>query len=251
MKKLIEQLQNIALDGEFLFQKRLSKTDISKPVELKDLLFRKTERFMGYAAGDDLPFKSFDHINGIDFYAHKATYTTLGVLLFELLFSDQRYLEVQITQSQSQIKQFFIYLDRENRHYTHTELPIGQKETYTFYRYFSQAVDKFPLSSLTQRGLIADALPHFGLGCSDYHSNFKKDYAETADQLILTLTVTTLVQLAELFLDIGRIYNETDEICLENPLYGFGGVNERSIEIRFWLPDSFGFYTDDINDLKF
>lgn len=251
MKTTIQQLKTLAIDDEFLFQKGLSQTDISQPIELKDLLFRKTERFMGYAGDNNLPFESFDHINGVDFYAYKSTYTTLGILSFELLFSDEKYIEIQVQHSQSQIRQFFIYLDKENRHPTHTELQIGQKETYTFFRYFPQEVDKFPLSSFTKRGIIKDALPHFGLGCSNYHSNFKKDYVEKADQLVLTITVTSLIQLAELWLDIGLNKNKQSEICLENPLYGFGGVNKRSIETRFWLPNSFGFYTENINDLKF
>ncbi len=206
---------------------------------------------MGYAGGENLPFESFDRINAVEFYAYKSTYTTLGILFFDLLFQNKtNFIEIQLHQANSEIKQFYIYLDRENRHPTH-ELQILQKETYSHFRYFSQEVDKFPLASFTKRGLIADALPHFGLGCSNHHDSFKKDWLEKANQVVLTLTVTSLIQMAELFLDIGRNKNNQTEICLENPLFGSGGVNERSIETRFWLPNSFGFYAKKIEDIKF
>ncbi len=251
MNKLIQQLQSIGLDQEFLLKKGLTKIDISKPIAIKDFLLRKTERSVGYAGGDNLPFESFDHVDGIDLYAYKTTYTTLGILLFELLFSTEKYIEIQVSQAQSQIQQFFVYLDRENRHHLHHSLQIEQKETYASFEYFSQQVEKFPFASFAKREVITDALPHFALACSGYHSSFKRDYIEKADQLILTLTVSGLVQLAELLLDIGRNDNEISEICFENPLYGFGGVNEKSIDVRFWLPNSFGFYTEKIEALKF
>lgn len=250
-EKLITKLQAIDLDDEFIFSQGLSGLPLTKPIVLNDLIIRKHSRTMGYAGGENLPFESFDRINAVDFYAYKTTYTTLGVLLFDLLFQNEtNWIEIQLPQANSEIKQFYIYLDRENTHPTH-ELQILQKETYSHFRYFSQEVDKYPLTSFTKRGFIANALPHFGLGCSNHHDSFSKDWLEKANQVALTLTVTSLIQMAELFLDIGRNENNQTEICLENPLFGCGGVNQRSIEARFWLPNSFGFYAENIEDLKF
>jgi len=250
-KNLITKLQAIELDNEFVFSQGLSGLNIKVPLVLNDLLIRKYNRAVGYAGGENLPFEIFDRINAVEFYAYKFTYTLLGVLLFELLFQNEtNYIEIQLPLANSEIKQFYIYLDRKNRHPTH-QLQIQQKETYSHFHYFAQEVDKFPLASFTKREIIADALPYFGLGCSNFHDSYAKNWIDKADQVILTLTVTSLIQMAELFLDIGLNKNKQSEICLETPLFGCGGVNERSIEARFWLPNSFGFYTEKIEDLKF
>ena len=133
-ENLITKLQTIDLDGEFIFSQGLSGLIITQPIILNDLLIRKYSRSMGYAGGENLPFESFDRINAVEFYAYKSTYTTLGILFFDLLFQNKtNFIEIQLHQANSEIRQFYIYLDRENRHPTH-ELQILQKETYSHFR---------------------------------------------------------------------------------------------------------------------
>lgn len=252
MKKIIQQLQEITLYDEFLFSKKTPIMAITEPIVCNDILIRKQNRFIGYTDDKQLPFERFEKANGVDIYAYKNTLTFLGILLLELLFhSKTDFIEIKLPQPQSEIKQLYVYLDREHNPTTHTGLQIEQEETYSAFKYFAQAVDKFPLTSSSDRVITADAMPYFSLACSDYQSNFTKYYIDKADQLILTISTSSLVQMSELFLDIGRVENKQTEVCLENPLTGFGGVSERSIDARFWLPNSFGFYTEDINELKF
>jgi hypothetical protein len=254
MNKLIKKLQAISLDEEFLLTRGISKTNIKKPIELQNILFRKRDRFIGYTTTpSNLPFELNHKIDGIDGYAFKEVFVKIGVLLLELLFSKQVYLEFKINHPQSEIKQLFFYLNKEFKNKYSSFLKIEQPETYDSFEYFAQRVDKFPFSKLPNntREVLKEALPNFYLGSSEDPYLHSEEYIKKADQLITVLSVDGLVQLAELFLDIGNSNNTQTEICLENPLYGFGGTDQRSIEIRFWLPDSFGFYTNDINTLKF
>ncbi|MDB9836797.1 hypothetical protein OAC51_07835 [Flavobacteriaceae bacterium] len=251
--ELIQKIQNLELDNEFLLTKGISHVDISKPIELNDILFRKTKRSYGYGGSEDLPFEMEYTLEAFDCYTYKENLTLLGVLFFELLFSEQPFIEFKILNQQSDYKQLFVYLDRENRHAFQSFLEIENKETYKSFEYYPSEIEKFPLSQFPQnvRTVFKDELPTFLLGSSDKQFAHSKEFTIKSDQLIISTTTTGLIQLAELLLDIGLLKNTLNEVCLENPIYGFGGVSEKSIEARFWLPDSLGFYTERIEDLKF
>ena len=243
--ELLNKLQELELGNSYLFTKGTSAINISKTIGLNDIIFRKMGRFIGYAPPEDLPFERCNRVESFDFYAHKKSYTYLGVIMLELLFSDLSYLEIKVLNTQSEIRQFFVYIDRA---YSYTPfLAVDQKETYKSFEYFSANIDRYPFRHHSG----SENLPTFHFSCSNYHDIYTKDRIEKADQLILSVPVSGLVLVAELFLNIGRIENKQNEICLENPLYGFGGVSQTSIEARFWLPNSLGFYTDKIENLTF
>lgn len=242
--KEIQKIQNLGLDTEYLFTKGVSGLDISNPIEIDDILFRKMGRFIGYAPPEKLPFEICNSVESFDCYAYKENYSLIGVLLFELIFSNQSYIEIKLLNQNSEIRQLFIYLSQDNN--LQPFLKIKQKETYKSFQYFSRKIDRYPFTNY-----LNDDLPTFNFSCSNYQDIHSKNRIEKADQLILSISLKGLINLAELFLNIGRIDNKQDEICLENPLYGNGGVSNTSIEARFWLPNSFGFYTEKIEDLQF
>ena len=245
--ELIDKLQKLEIDNEYLFIKGFSSVDISEKIELNDILFRKRCRFIGFAPPEDLPFEICDRVESFDLYAYKKGYTTLGIILLELLFSHQSYIEINISNNQSEIRQLFVYVDRNNNSVLFPFLKVEQKETFKSFEYFPKKIDRYPFADIFDNNSISS----FHFSCSNYQDIHTKDRIEKADQLILSTSISGLVLIAELFLNIGRIGNKQDEICLENPLYGFGGVSQTSIEARFWLPNSFGFYTEKIEDLKF
>ncbi len=250
--ELIRNLQNLKIDELFKLTRGMSGIDISQPIDLSDIIFRKTRRSIEYVTSEDLPFIMNHTLEAFDCYAYKSTHTLLGIFLFELLFSDQSYMELKIQNQRSDFKQLFVYVDRENRPAFKHLLEIENKETYKSFEYYPQEVGKFPLSQFYQnpRSVVSkDDLVTFLFGCSDDRYTFSKEFIEKSDQLVISTTTNGLIQFAELLLDIGIHRNQIDEICLENPIYGFGGVSEKSIEARLWLPNSLGFKTEKLEDL--
>ena len=251
LSEVIKEIQNLEDYKDYRITKGFTSIDLSTPIEFNHILFRKTGRFMGYATTEKLPFEILSRVGGLDCYAYKSSYTLLGLLLFELLFSKQSFIELKIPDPKSDCKQVFVHVDRENIY--HHGLEIENKETYKAFKYSYQDVQKFPFSEFPQnlRSFTKDQLPTFYLGWSNNQDAYSKEYIEKSDQLIIALTVSGLIQMAELLLDMGNIKSQQNEICLEHPIHGFGGVSQESIEARFWLPGSFGFYTDNIEDLRF
>jgi hypothetical protein len=252
LNKLIDKITRLQLDEDILLEKGCSKVDITKPLVLDNILFRKSKRSINYGTTPSgLPFEINIVHTALNCYAYKHSFATLGVLLIELVCSNQAYIEINITHPQSEIKQLFFYLEKENES---TILRREHAETFDAFDYTVQEVHKFPFSNFRSnpRTIDEDQMPSFFLSCSDRKYLDTEEQTQKSDQLITSLTVKSITQLAALFLDIGNAQNEDDEVCLENPLYGFGGTGKQSIEMRFTLPGSFlWFEKEDINALCF
>lgn len=223
---------------------------LQQEVVFNDLIICKRNRHIGYAGEDEnLPFEIMHQINGVDFYGYKSSYEALGLYLFQLLFSQESYIHLKITRQQSKIQDLFLHIERniEQDSFLKSETTIHRQ-----YNYYRASVEKFPFSRavFSNRILKEDDVPVFLLSCSDYHNNYLQDRIKYTDQLILNVTTNGLCALATLFLDIAATENNQEEICLEHPSLGFGGTGNNSIEARFWLPNSFGFYCDSLDDLN-
>ncbi len=229
---LINKISSLNIEGsdKIKIQKDDLKITLSKPIILEDIIFRKTTHLYCDATVDT-PFEICNNIVMIDWYAYKKAYTIMGLLLFKLLFSKHSYIELKINHPKSEIKQLFFYLNKEK----FLGLEVDQKETYKSYKYYASKVDKYPFSDLE------DEVLEFTLGCSK-HLLEQFGFEKQADQIIVSLDISGLITLAELFLNIGNINNQQTEICI-------AGVKHN--EVRFWLPNSFAFYTEDIDDLEF
>jgi len=188
-------------------------------------------------------------VGAVDFYGYKSSYEILGLYLFQLLFSKEHYIHLKLTRRQSQIQDLFLHIDRTVvKDIFQKTAPLESVQ----YDYFREIVEKFPLSGngFSERRLDVEDCPIFLFGWNDNQKSYAEDRIQYADQLILKINLDGLCALATLFLDMGALENEQDEVCLEHPSLGFGGTGSNSLEARFWLPNSFGFYCDSLDDLK-
>lgn len=256
MDSIIKELLILKANGEdsFVFKKGKVLIDICKPIKLDSIILRKSRRSISYVGIDDnLPFDINRIAESFDCYTYCQEYIKLGVLAFELLFHNQSYLEFDISHPLSEIKKIFIY--QEQYKSSHPFLKIKQKQEYESYEYFPQKVSKFPFSgggfSSERDEPLKDSLPQFDFGWSNENNSYVDNRVKKADQLIISLNENGICELASLFIDIGRDENKQDEICLEHPTLGFGGVKFNSIEAKFWLPNNIKFYCDNLDDLNF
>lgn len=240
-------LLKIENDEEFVFTKKLFKKDLS-PITLDNLIVRKLTRSFQDAIEEKMPFEIIQFHSFIDWYTYKSEYLNFGVLLFHLLLSTKSYIEIQLAHSNTEIKTIYIYLNR--RIINNSSLEVNTTETYKSYHYYPWSVDKFALSPAHRDIHVKDS-PSFYYGWSNSTDSQGENRDQKADQLIIWLEIEGLCALAELFIDIGRDENDQDEICLENPTNGFGGVGKDSLDVRFWLPNSFGFYGNHLDELHF
>ena len=249
---IMKRLSSLSEDDPHLvFTPSLYGEDALRPIAADWLILRKGSRHITFCSDELLPFEVGTQTETVECYAHKTGYTHLGVLLFHLLLSGQSYAEVQLVHSDSAFTRLYLY--REQPGPPDPLLSVRHPETYASYEYIPQKVSKFPFSghSFSERDIDPKALPSFYLGWSDSRQAYQPNRIEQADQLIVMLDVAGLCALASLFIDMGRADNEQREVCLEHPTSGFGGVGPNSMEARFWLPNSMGFYTDHLDDLRF
>ncbi len=247
MTSPLQNIQTTPPHESYIIRPGMSSTDITEPIAIDDMLIKKRNRSISYCLPDDPPFEVMDSICGFDIYGYRDGYIRLGLLMFELLFSAQHYIEIQITQSKSDCQQLYIHLDRNNQPSLAPYLRLKTHESFESYEYHIRTLERYPYLATHEED---DALPTFRYSYSGGDA-YGIDFMKKADQIIVTTTVSGLVHMAALLLDIGNEHNEQGEIVLENPLYGVGGVSQLSLEVRFWLPGSFGFYTNSLEDLKF
>ena len=242
------QLHNLK-QGEELPLLKSDFEGFEQAVPFPDLIIAKRNRHIGYAGGGEkLPFEIMHQIGAVDFYGYKSSYEALGLYFFQLLFSSESYVHLKLTRPQSEIQDLFLHIDRtvvKDPFLKTTPLESVQ------YDYFREIVEKFPLSGngFSERRLDDEDCPIFLFGWSDDQKSYSEDRIQHADQLILNLTLDGLCALATLFLDMAAQENVQNEVCLEHPSLGFGGVGPNSLEARFWLPNSFGFFCDSLDDL--
>ncbi|WP_413283951.1 hypothetical protein [Vibrio sp. MA40-2] len=242
MNKLIEKISSLTKDQNVVVTKGISGLDISKPIALHHTLFRKGNH--GYGGCDDTPFELGHNIPSVHWYAHKEDCTAVGILLFELLFSQQSYVTIHITQAQSEINTLYLYLERasENEIYG---LEFEQKEAYKSYDYTPQKGHK-------DNNYKDELMPLFSYSHSGKNHISINEKAKKSDQLVVSVSVVGLIYLAELFLNMSNQNNTQTELSLENPLLGIGGVHPLSLEAQFWLPYSVAFYgKSNVNELIF
>ncbi len=239
--EILKNIHESSMNQKHIIKKGVSGIDISKKIELKELIIKKERR--GIGGCDDLPFDVSYTINHPYVYAYKQGYIKLGLLMFELLFSSQPYIECTITHKDSEIKQLFFALSREE--YGVPFLQVKEPIQYKHFMYYPSEIGGRYGFNWSEDEI------ELNYSCSRAEDRLSENFVEKADQLVVETTVQGLLNLAELFFNIGRKENQQTEICLENPLYGgVGGVNKRSMEISFWLPGSLAFYGDNI-DLLF
>lgn len=237
-QQLIEKITNLKIEeDDYIFNKEIFETTAQK-IKYKDLIIRKSTRHNSYALETNIPFKIELITNTVEFFAYKKTYVNLGLSLLNMLFGNKSYIEIVITHPNTEIKQLFFFLEKEQM--TNAILEIETERTYKTFHYFPETISKFPLKK--ENSVPIENTPSFYFGWSNQSTNTKN--VSNADQLIITLNTETLCNLTELFFNIGNRENKQNEICLE-----YLGCN--SLEARFWLPNSLAFYSNSLDDLSF
>lgn len=235
---LIEQIQYLAGDSSL----SISPLNLDIPVIHDSFVIRKTGRFIGgYEIDNDLPFEINHYVDCAECYAEMTGYIQLGLAALDALFQQRSFTEIQLSHPESQIKQIFIYPKRP--------LFWGMKTTQAIFQSFEYSPDslcKFPFEHNEEA-----VLPEFYFSCANVEARYSSHFTQQADQLIISGEINSLIRLIELWFDMGRVANQQTEVCLENPLYGYGGVKKTSMEARFWLPNSLGFYSKSLDTLYF
>lgn len=252
MTKFIQQLDALESDEDLLINREVLG-DFQQNITYASLVLGKKSRNIGFCEppGVKLPFETEHHLYGVDWYGYKSTFRDLGLAMFSLLFSHENYLAIKLSHPVSAIKILYIYFEKEQ--VEPSFLRVENQVSYKSYEYFRQMVDKFPFSSaaLSGRSLLPIDLPglNYGWGKNRNYNLSYNEQLQQANQVIVNISAGGLCALGSLFLDISASNSEQNEVCLESPSLGFGGVQENSLETRFWLPGSFGFYCDSLDDL--
>lgn len=174
-------------------------------------------------------------VDALDFYAHKETYTYLGLLFLAALFNPQpSEVVVELTHSASDIKNLVI----EYQHRELKSLPGGYHPRPYGFVYFPREMGKHPFDMhIAPRDLPCFALTNMN------------NYVVTEDDLRNRDTIRSFgndfgcALFAELLLNAGQLSSSITEYNLEGE-GGFRGVGIHSAEVRLFLPGDELFWDD-------
>lgn len=207
-------------------------------------------RHLHWAGEGDLPFEVIDRVRGFDGFAMPEGYRRFGLWLLHLLFSGREWAGLELTHPKSRAATFYAHIQHPAEYLA--GLRIGQRATYSGYDYWPQEVTRhaFAGSAMTpvQRLDHENDRPFFTFGWSQKNIQHQWNYAK-ADQIIFDATPPGIAALAALMIDMAHPSLGRDEVNIEAPVIGYAATQPRSIEARFWLPGSFAFPEDKLDDL--
>lgn len=230
MQSIIKNLPQNENDTEFVFSAESFKNIPNQDIILDQFVI-KTATHNYHNSIDELNLDFSNIMWVIHFSAEKVIYELMAIELMRLLFvKNERFIKIQLANKNSTIKNLIIVLQQdENPFYKEIKKPIS-------YEYYVESLKKFPLSEQENNDLSK-----FHLAFSNPAVNRSGDYTN-ADTCVIELNNTSLINLAKLWLNMSRKGNVLNELCLESPIFGFGGVSKySSCEAVFWLPASIGF----------
>lgn len=222
--------------------------DLPEIMPFRDIILDNTyTRSLGWAGpGEDRPYEISDRTVGFIAYVEPEGLRRIGLWMLHLLFSGQDWAGLELTHPTSRIRHLYVELERP--------LPSPFLKTeghprYTAYEHWPQQVRRHPFAEIGMSGVERVApqdRPLFAFGWSDRKTAVSPRVTD-ADQLIIALTPAGLCAMASLFFDIGHKTLGHDEVDMEPPVVGFAATQPRSIEARFWMPGSLGFYADTLD----
>lgn len=208
-------------------------------------------RFIGSAGpGPDRPYEIMDRTQGFMAYIEPDALRRLGLWMLHLLFSGRDWAGLKLTHPESRAKWLYVQFERPRppRGFLYGEGEI----TYNAYEYWSRPVYRhaFAVPSMSGGGRVDEVdRPFFALGWSKADYNWTLPIRD-ADQIIWDLTPDGLCALSGLFFDMAHPTLGLDEVSMEPPYVGIAATQPRSIEARFWLPGSLGFYADTLDGIR-
>ena len=206
---------------------------------------RPMSRWVGDADPPTELFEILDRAHGHDWYAEAEGYRRIGLWLFHLLFSGRRFAGLDLCHTQTKARTLWVVL--EPMLPEHGFLTFDAQPRAVSYTYHPAQPVRHPFADFYRIHNETDR-PMFRFGWTDPTQRYQGD-PHQADQIILSLTHAGLVEFACLLLDFALPESTLNEINLETPFIGYAGTRPLSLEARFWLPGSFGFYCDSLDQL--
>lgn len=174
-------------------------------------------------------YNDYYRVELLDFCTNKHFYKILGLLLMNSILYD-KVITINLKNQTSFIKQIRIGNGAAS------SLSEGLAQQPIQYNYWAKKIaSKHPFQENT-------VFPNFHLLMNEDELITEISWNER-NILHINGSNKVLADLAALLLNIGNPANHRDEIVLECA-EGFGGVSSSSVEIRFWLPGSFGWNDD-------
>ncbi len=227
--------------------------ELAEITPLRDIILDNTyRRSIGWAGpGEDRPYELSDRTVGFIAYVEQEPLRRIGLWLLHLLFSGREWAGLQLSHPTSRIKHLYVEVERPLPS-THTFLKSEGYTRYTAYEHWPQQVRRHPFADIGMSG-VERVEPHdrplFAFGWSERQISGSAKPTQ-ADQLIMVLTPAGLCAMASLFFDMGHKTLGHNEVDMEPPVVGFAATQPRSIEGRFWMPGSLGFYADTLDDIR-
>lgn len=239
-KQLIDILKFLPLDQQYLFRKEdfegwQAQTDYSQLVVLEG-----AGRNIAFCTAVEYPLEVVHHQRNAEFCGYRESFLQWGIDLVAMVLHQADMMEIQLSHPKSGIKKLYVYKDQQK--------PIeyfGLKFDHTFimesFQFYSRQVERHPFMYLQD-----SHRPGIYYAWENQQERYQQN--SPADYVVISSNTEGLLSLAEMFLNFGRIENKSDEINLETGLYGgVPGALLGSIESRFWLPESFFFYNDNLD----
>ncbi|WP_224816267.1 hypothetical protein [Hasllibacter sp. MH4015] len=215
-----------------------------------DTAFLRSMGWAGDSAGNDLPFEVIGVSHGFEVYAEAEGMRRFGLWLMHLLLSGREWAGLTLTHPTSRARTFYTRIDHPM---PRDHKLFGQKpQQFTGYEYWPQEVWRHPFADRAMapvHRVDPQDRPFFayGWGAADaHHVDFDP---AAADQIIFEATPEGVAAMACLMMDMAHPTLGRDEVDMESPIVGFAATQHRSLEARFWLPNSFAFYCDTLDDL--
>lgn len=247
-KNLIQQLKALQHDQtEYSFTKADFPDFSGKETFDQLVIYDGGHRNVSFCLDDQLPVEVIHNNPRAEFLGYKESFLQLGINLVGMVLHQKKVLEISLTHPKSKISKLFMYAEEQ--------IPIQSnfvKYSYQLdiekFNFFPQEVSRIPFASYSKRAILDEHRPGFHYAWADQEENHKQ--TTPPDYVVIQAPVEGLLALAELFMDFGRNENKVDEINLETSLYGgMEGSRLGSIETRFWLPGSFLFPEDHLDDI--
>ena len=234
-------------DGGRVLQASDFPEQLAERAAFNDLVInRPMKRWIGGNDTYQEPFEILDLSLGHDWYAEAEGYRKIGLWMFHLLFSSRRYAGLELVHPQTKISTLWVAVEPMLYEYSLLRFDTSQPRA-TSYEYYPSQPVRHPFADTNRIYNEADR-PMFRFGWSDQTLRYQGN-PHNADQIILSMTPVGLAELAGLLLDFSHPGSPLDEINLEPPFVGFAGTRPLSLEARFWLPGSLGFYCDRLDQL--
>jgi len=207
-------------------------------------------RTVGWAGDGGLPFGITDHTFGFEGFAQAEGFRRIGLWLMHLLLSGREWAGLHLTHPTSRAQYFYARIERPSPR--DHKLRQAAPTLFSEYEYWPQEVWRHPFADVSMvpvHRVDEPDRPLFAFGWSRDGLHHQLDPSE-ADQIILEATPEGIAAMACLLMDMAHPILGREEVNIEPPIIGFAGTRHRSIEVRFWLPNTLAFHCDTLDQLK-